>query len=187
MEFTLTEWLGSSTEPAAIIISVLLNIIISILGFIPSAFLTAANLKIFGFEYGLIISFAGEALGAIISFILYRKGIKKFISSERMQHKYLLRLGHSTGTEAFFLVFALRLFPLMPSGLVTLSGAFSKMGIFNFAIASSLGKVPSILIEAYSIQEVLIMSGKGKMILLLISFVMLVSLVLKIKKSGNKN
>ncbi|EDL66463.1 TVP38/TMEM64 family protein [Bacillus sp. SG-1] len=184
MEFHLIEWLGSFNAASAILFSILLNIIISILGIIPSAFLTAANIKLFGFEYGLMISFIGEVLGAIVSFILYRKGIQKFVHSQRINHRYLLRLRESTGTEAFLLVLGLRLFPLMPSGLVTLSGAFSKMGTINFAVASSLGKIPSIIIEAYSIQEVLIMSWKGKVILLALALFLIVSLWKRMNMSG---
>lgn len=184
LEIQLSDWLGSYNDASAITLSILLNIIISILGVIPSAFLTAANITIFGFEYGLLISFIGEVLGALISFILYRKGIKKFIHKKPIQHKHLVRLREAAGTEAFLLVLGLRLFPLMPSGLVTLSGAFSKMGTINFAVASSLGKIPSIIIEAYSIQEVLIMSWKGKIILFFFSLFLIVSLWKRISRSG---
>jgi len=58
-------------------ISIILNISISVLGFIPSVFVTAANNSYFGFWNGLILSILGEALGGMISFYLYRKGINK--------------------------------------------------------------------------------------------------------------
>ncbi|MGM0843869.1 MAG: TVP38/TMEM64 family protein [Bacillota bacterium] len=186
MENVLTEWLGSISEPAAIGLSILLNIIISTLGVIPSVFLTAANIKIFGFEYGLFLSFIGEVLGAVISFILYRKGLRKLASKKSVQQKYLQKLLHSKGREAFLLVLGLRLFPFAPSGLVTLAGAFSTMGILNFATASTLGKIPAILIEAYSVQEVLLMSGTGKFILTLTAIVLIVSFIIRVRKSTRR-
>jgi uncharacterized membrane protein YdjX (TVP38/TMEM64 family) len=61
----------------AIFVSIIINIIISILGVVSSFFITAANIGFFGFGNGLLISITGEAIGAIISFYLYRKGLKK--------------------------------------------------------------------------------------------------------------
>jgi uncharacterized membrane protein YdjX (TVP38/TMEM64 family) len=182
VEFVFSDLLDTNNLLFAIAFSILLNIIISTLGIIPSAFLTAANITIFGFEMGLLTSFIGEVLGAIVSFILYRIGIKKFINNKTLNQKYINRLIKSDGKEAFLLVFALRLFPLIPSGLVTLSGAFSRMGLINFAAASSLGKIPSILFEAFSIQEVLVMSWRGKIILTIVSLFIIVSLLKRMSK-----
>ncbi|MGF2617460.1 TVP38/TMEM64 family protein [Rossellomorea vietnamensis] len=186
MENIITDWLGSISAPAAVGLSILLNIIISTLGVIPSVFLTAANISIFGFEFGLFLSFTGEVLGAIISFILYRKGLRKIASAKDIQQTHLKKLLHSKGGEAFFLVLGLRLFPFAPSGLVTLAGAFSTMGILNFAAASTLGKIPAILIEAYSVQEVLLMSGTGKFILTLTAVVLIGSFLIRLRKSAGK-
>lgn len=155
----------------AFILSILLNVIISVLGVVPSVFITAANIKLFGLENGLILSIAGEALGAIISFYLYRKGIKKFLNTKRIKNKYITELTKSNGKKAFFMIIALRIFPLIPSGVVTLAGAISKVGIVNYSLASTIGKVPSLLIEAYSIQQILIWNWKGKVILSLFSIV----------------
>ena len=47
----------------AIPLSILINIIISLLGFIPIVFLTAINIQLFGVTNGTVISIAGEALG----------------------------------------------------------------------------------------------------------------------------
>ncbi|WP_421385022.1 TVP38/TMEM64 family protein [Bacillus salacetis] len=185
MELILSNWLGYSNQYFAIVISILLNITISILGIVPSAFLTAANITVFGFEFGMLISFIGEASGAVISFLLYQTGIKKVIGTRTkpIHQKHLTRLQKSKGAEAFFLVLALRLLPFVPSGIVTLSGAFSKMGLMNFAFASTLGKVPSILIEAYAIQEVLFLSWKGKVILSLTSLVIIIALLKRYSKN----
>ncbi|KWU54538.1 hypothetical protein [Priestia megaterium] len=66
------ESLLSTYPQIAIISSVLISVVVSILGFIPSTFVTAINLKIFGLWEGTIISFLGEVIGVIISFVLYR-------------------------------------------------------------------------------------------------------------------
>jgi len=141
----------------AILISLLVSIIIAIAGIIPSTFVTAANIIYFGFEGGLALSIIGEALGAIISFFLYRKGLKKLSqkSAGKRNPKLLDRLKDTSGAEAFVLVFLLRIFPFIPSGLVTLAASFSKMGTAAFVFSSTFGKIPALLIEAYSVHAVL--------------------------------
>lgn len=143
----------------AIIISIAISIAIAIAGLIPSTFLTAANILYFGFEIGLFISIVGEAIGAIISFFFYKYGIqvleKKFSRSNINNNKWLKRLKNSQGKEAIFLVLALRIFPFVPSGLVTLTASISKMKAAHFVMASTIGKIPALFIEAYSIETVL--------------------------------
>ncbi|MGB5007408.1 MAG: hypothetical protein WBO39_10765, partial [Ferruginibacter sp.] len=58
----------------AIIISIVVSIGVALSGVLPSFFITAANIMFFGFWNGAIISFLGEAVGAGITFILYRRG-----------------------------------------------------------------------------------------------------------------
>lgn len=134
----------------SVFVSILLNIIVSISGVLPSAFITIANLTFFGLYGGLLVSIAGEAVGAIISFILYRKGLRKW-KSKGDQNKVLLRLKNVEGKNAFWLILGLRILPFMPSGVVTLASAFSKVSIGIFAVASTIGKIPSLVIEAGAI------------------------------------
>jgi uncharacterized membrane protein YdjX (TVP38/TMEM64 family) len=176
MEEQVVRWFADSGG-YAIWISVFLNIVISLLGIVPSVFLTAANITFFGFTNGVIISIIGEASGAIVSFYLYRKGIHRFLPKFEPQNKFLIKLQKSRGGESFILILALRLFPLVPSGLVTLAGAISKVSLFAFAIASTIGKIPALLIEAYSVQQVLAWDWQGKVILVLLSLILFIIFV----------
>ena len=65
----------------AILISLALSIVVAVLGVLPSVFITAANILFFGFWPGTLISFLGEALGAVVAFVLYRKGFKKGVDA----------------------------------------------------------------------------------------------------------
>ncbi len=135
------------------------NVLIAVAGVIPSAFLTAANISILGFEVGLVVSIIGEALGAIVSFWLYRKGFSrvkhKFQVKWRWVQILLDRLYQSKGAEAVAIVLLLRLLPFVPSGFVTLTAAVGKMNILAFGIVSTIGKIPSLFIEAYGVHHVL--------------------------------
>ena len=162
----------------AVGLSIILNIAISVLGLVPSFFLTAANIHFFGFGYGLLLSIVGEAFGAIVSFYLYRKGIN--IIKEKVQFKHVLleRLQNTAGVEAFLLVIALRIFPFMPSGVVTIVSAGSNIGLLNFSIASTLGKIPALVIEAYPVHYIMNWNWQGKIILAVIA-VVIIGYVLK--------
>lgn len=167
--------------PYAIILSIIISIIISILGVVPSYFLTFANIYFFGFQYGLLISIIGETLGAIISFYLYRKGADRVIEKQTITNQFLITLSRSKGIKAFFLIIALRIFPFIPSGFVTLAGAISSTSLLNFSIASTIGKIPSLLIEAYSIEQLLIWDWRGKLMLCFLSIVLVYFLYKKKK------
>lgn len=122
----------------AVIASISLNILITITGVLPSAFITAGTVGFLGLKTGIMILIVGEAFGAIISFILYRKGIKKLVENHKMykvQNRLLRKLNKTDAISAFFIVILLRLLPFVPSGAVTLAAALSHMRLLSFSIA----------------------------------------------------
>lgn len=158
----------------AIAISILLNIVIAVLGVVPSIFLTTANLVFFGFWKGTLISFLGEAIGAWVAFYLYRKGLKKYREKQKVKQRLLRRLVNAKGFEAFTIVFSLRLLPFIPSGIVTFIAAIGKVSPIVFILASSIGKAPALLIEAISVYHIFQFSWPGKLILVLTGVILLI-------------
>lgn len=184
MEELVLYWFSQSGS-FSMVVSILLNIVISIFGVIPSFFLTAINITFYGFEKGLSISYIGECLGAGISFLLYRKGIQYVKHPIPSSSKYLDKLMQSKGKEAAILIVSLRLFPFMPSGLINLGAALSKINILHFTIASAIGKIPAMLIEGYSVKEVLSWEAEGKVALFIVSLLILVlNWLIKRKRTG---
>jgi uncharacterized membrane protein YdjX (TVP38/TMEM64 family) len=168
----------------AFFISLSLSILIAVAGLIPSFFMTAANIIFFGFWQGVFISFLGEALGAIIAFILYRKGFKKIATTRLQKFPKTQRLLDAQGTEAFLLILYLRLIPFVPSGLVTFAGAVGRVSLATFALASSLGKIPALLLEGYSAYEVTEFKWQGKIILTVGALVLI---FLSLRKFGQRS
>ncbi|MGP4079742.1 TVP38/TMEM64 family protein [Pseudalkalibacillus sp. R45] len=168
----------------AVLISVTLNILIAISGFLPSYFLTAANLYFFGFFWGTAISFAGEAAGALLAFLLYRKGFRKFTRTKLERYSKAKRLIELEGKKAFLFIFGLRLMPFMPSGVVTFFSAIGIVSIWTFFAASTLGKFPALLLEALAVTQVLEWNMLGKMILMGVSIAFLLSLRTMMKKQN---
>ncbi|MFC0189722.1 TVP38/TMEM64 family protein [Fictibacillus aquaticus] len=149
----------------ALAISLLLSITVAVLGLVPSVFITAANILFFGFWKGTAISFAGEALGAAVSFWLYRKGFKAAIQQKLCTYPRLQKLVNTDGKEAFLMIVSLRLLPFVPSGVVTFAAAAGKVSAALFIVASTIGKAPALLLEAYSVNAVTEWGTEGKIVL----------------------
>ncbi|PLT31276.1 VTT domain-containing protein [Peribacillus deserti] len=110
---------------------------------------------------------AGEALGAVFSFYIYRKGIKKM--TVKPIYTIVRKLQGTTGAELFLLIIALRIFPFIPSGAVTIAGAATTISLPGFALASTIGKIPALLIEAYAVKAVLHWDIKGQLLFAVLS------------------
>ncbi|WP_232336884.1 TVP38/TMEM64 family protein [Planococcus lenghuensis] len=158
----------SGSEYTAVILSIFVGIVVAILAVIPSVFVTSANILVFGFWEGAFLSFLGEAIGAVVAFLLYQFGLRNI--SRHYLHRFssLQRLVDVQGKEAFFLIFALRLTPFTPSSIVTYFASIGKVSWQTFAVASSLGKIPALLLEAYSIYHLVNWTIEGKLLLLVI-------------------
>ncbi|OAN12354.1 hypothetical protein A3783_12500 [Exiguobacterium undae] len=156
IEATFLHWLEQA-DTFAVPISLLVSILVSLFGVLPSAFITAANLLYFGFWEGLLLSFLGEALGAGIAFYVYRRGFRQIepLIRSPLVLKWLDKLTKQTGWDAFWSILFLRLLPFAPSGLVTFLSATSGVSALVFLSASTIGKVPALLLEAFAVNELI--------------------------------
>ena len=164
----------------ALFISLLVSVLIAVAGVLPSFFVTAANIIFFGYWPGILISFLGEAIGAIVSFVLYRKGFKKSIAGRLQKFPRAQQLVNARGHEAFLLILSLRLIPFVPSGLVTFAAAIGRVSAPTFIIASSVGKLPALLLEGYSVYQVSQFNWQGKLILGIVALVLIYITIKKI-------
>lgn len=171
----------------ALLSSLAISILIAVIGILPSFFVTAANILFFGFWEGIVVSFAGEALGAVVAFYLYRKGFKKGATQQLEKYKTVNALLQSEGGKAFWLIFSLRLIPFVPSGLVTFAAAIGRVSAIVFLISSSLGKLPALLLEGYAVYEVTEFGWQGKVILTVAALFILYFVIKQIAGSRSKN
>lgn len=149
----------------AVILSIFINTVLATLAVIPSVFVTSANITVFGFWEGTIYSFLGESIGAVVAFFLYRSGLRNVSRRYLGRFPNAKRLIDAQGKEAFLLIIVLRLIPFTPSSLVTYFASVGKVSWQNFAVASLLGKIPALLLEAYSVYHVANRTAEGKWLL----------------------
>lgn len=171
----------------AFLISILLSVIIAILGVVPSFFVTAATILFFGFWQGVFISFLGESVGAVVAFFLYRKGFKQKTAYQLKKFPKVQRLVEATGKEAFLLILSMRLIPFIPSGLVSFAAAIGRVTALTFILSSSLGKIPALLLEGYSVYQVTQFNWQGKIILATIAVFLFYLAAKQISRRIKKN
>ncbi len=170
----------------ALLSSLTINVLIAVVGVIPSFFVTAANILFFGFWQGVGVSFLGEAVGAVVAFYLYRKGFKKGATQQLDKYKTIATLIKAENKQAFWLVLSLRLIPFVPSGLVTFAAAIGRVSAFAFLVASSLGKLPALLLEGYAVYQVTEFGWQGKLILTLVALAILFFIIRQIRSGRVK-
>lgn len=132
----------------AIPISLLISIGISLAGILPSVFITGANIVFFGPIKGFLISLLGETIGAYVTFTVYRLGFKKKIEKFTHKHRLISQIVNSNRKKAGLLILQGRIIPFIPSGIITLAASISNVNSIIFTIATLIGKIPSIALEA---------------------------------------
>ena len=168
------------------LISIGLGVLVALLGVVPSFFLTAANILFFGFWEGTLLSFASESIGNMLAFLLYRKGFRQALEGKLQKHKRLNRLFLAENKTAFFLILALRIFPFVPSGLVTFASAIGKVSAPVFFIASSAGKIPAILLEASAVYGFMKADWKVQAAIAILSMGIIIFILLR-RNKNDKN
>lgn len=131
----------------AVVISMLIDILINVLGFLPSIFISTANGVVFGVGIGIVISWLAESIGVIISFWLMRCVLRQ--SAERLiaKSKYLQKMDEFSGANGFKMMLIARSMPYFPSGIITALGAVSSIRFRDYALATLIGKFPAVALE----------------------------------------
>lgn len=128
----------------AMAVSFLIDVLINIVGFLPSIFLSTANGLVFGIGMGIFISWLGETVGVLISFWLMRTLFRNMAQKVIEQNRMLSKLDEYSTLWAMAIA---RAVPYSPNGLVTALGALSHISYRDYFIGCLIGKLPSVAIE----------------------------------------
>lgn len=126
------------------------NLLVGAVGFVPSVFMTALNISLYGIGSGLLLSLIGEVFGVWIGFHLYRFGFSK-LKAEWRQHRLWSYLHSRKTSQLFFGIIVLRLLPFVPSGLVTAAASATTIRSTQFLFASTIGKIPAVALEVAAV------------------------------------
>ncbi len=159
--------------------------------FFPFILLEGAVAMIYGVFWGVIISWVGEVSGAIFMFVFARFFFRGKITSWLEKSRYLKQADDYSSQHGFRILFYARVFPLVPTGIITSVAAISKISNRDFLIATTLGKLPPIIIKVvlgYDIINVKENGVKSAIALILIVVFCYIVFLLKKEKTykGNK-
>lgn len=136
-----------SYGPWAMLVSMLIDILINAVGFLPSIFVSTANGLVFGLVPGIIISWLAETIGVVISFYIMRYFLQDAATKLISKNKFLLKVDDLSDKNGFLIMTFARTLPYFPSGLITALGAISKIKPRDYIIANLIGKFPSTALE----------------------------------------
>lgn len=168
----------------AALISFVIDVLINLVGFLPSIFLSTANGLVFGVFWGTIISWLGETTGVAISFwvmrVLFRGAAIKLIE----KHKTLQTIDQYDTWKAVAIA---RAIPYMPNGLVTAIASISSMRFRDHLIGSLIGKLPSVAIEVMLGHDVVLMKQHAmRLTILVIAITVIYFIIWRVQKKHNK-
>ena len=133
--------------PMAMVVSMLLDIFVNAVGFLPSIFISTANGLVFGMWPGIIISWLAETIGVVISFYIMRYFLRDTADKLIAKSKVLMKVDDFSGKNGFVVMLFARSLPYFPSGVITALGAISKIKPRDYILANLIGKFPSTALE----------------------------------------
>lgn len=136
-----------SFGPMAMLVSMVLDIFVNAVGFLPSIFISTANGLVFGMCPGIIISWLAETIGVVISFYIMRYFLRDTADKLIAKSTVLMKVDDFSGKNGFVVMLFARSLPYFPSGVITALGAISKIKPRDYILANLIGKFPSTALE----------------------------------------
>ncbi|KIL45637.1 TVP38/TMEM64 family protein [Jeotgalibacillus soli] len=123
------------------LIGLLLPVLEAFLPFLPLVVFVVANANAYGLLAGILISWAGASIGALLVFLLIRRyGDRRFLTFIRNQ-KQVQKLTNWVERHGFGPLFLLLCFPFTPSALVNVVAGLSRISVLQYMLAVVTGKL----------------------------------------------
>lgn len=127
----------------SILVYLLAQIIQIIICVIPGQMLQFAAGYTFGFWFGLVLSWIGAAIGAVISYYLAKllgQGILYLLFDEEQMESFIEKLNSK---KAIIAVFVIYLIPGLPKDACSYAAGISNMKLKPFLLVSLIGRTPA--------------------------------------------
>jgi uncharacterized membrane protein YdjX (TVP38/TMEM64 family) len=97
---------------------------------------------------GAAVTWTGSASASILMFLLIRYGYQEWGMKVLHRYQNIGKLTLLFERNAFLTIMFARLVPFIPSIVVNLYSAMSRVSFATYAVASSIGKIPAMLLFA---------------------------------------
>lgn len=134
----------------SIMISILFVAICAFFPVIPFPVLAGTIGAVFGATNGVFISLTGAMAGTMVFFFISRYGFRTLAQEKLKKYSKLNKYEHLLSENSFFTILSIRMIPIIPAIVFNLICSLSKVKWFIFFTASTIGKIPNILILSYA-------------------------------------
>jgi uncharacterized membrane protein YdjX (TVP38/TMEM64 family) len=134
----------------SLLISMLFVAICVFFPIIPFPVLAAVIGGVFGTTQGVFISLTGAMAGTMAFFILSRYGFRDYAQAKLMNKPKVQEYESFLNHNSFMAILTCRLIPIIPAPVVNIICGLSKVKGLVFFSASTIGKLPNILILSYA-------------------------------------
>lgn len=138
-------WVGESNHvPLVIVIAICL----ALFPVIPYPLVGGVIGAAYGPLLGGVITWIGSAVASILMFLFVRYGYQEWGSRLLQRHHRLGQVTELFEKNAFLTILFTRFIPFIPSILINVYSALSRVSFAVYTLASSLGKIPAMLLFA---------------------------------------
>jgi uncharacterized membrane protein YdjX (TVP38/TMEM64 family) len=134
----------------SIMISMLLVAICVFFPIIPFPVLAGVIGGVFGATLGMIVSLTGAMVGTMGFFYLSRYGFRDYAQQKLINYPKVKEYEAFLNRNSFLAILTCRLIPIIPAPVVNIVCGLSNVKWLTFFIASTIGKIPNILILSYA-------------------------------------
>lgn len=123
--------------------------VIATVAFLPGSLLTLTAGAVFGVVKGVAIVFPSAVVGSTLAFVLSRYAIRPVIERRVADDPRFDAIDRAVGREGLWIVFLLRLSPLMPYNLLNYALGLTRVPLSRYVLAS-VGMIPGTILYVYS-------------------------------------
>jgi uncharacterized membrane protein YdjX (TVP38/TMEM64 family) len=143
----LLHWIRQGGTEYLIVTSVL-AICFALFPIIPYPIIGGVLGAAYGPFTGSAVTWIGSSLASILMFAIVRYGYQDWGKKWLFRYERLANITIMFEKNAFMTIFITRLIPVIPSIIVNIYSALSRVTFIKYAVSSSLGKVPSMILFA---------------------------------------
>ncbi|WP_372663389.1 TVP38/TMEM64 family protein [Cohnella sp.] len=139
------DWFHQSDNIALI---ALMAVLMALFPVIPYPFVGGVLGAAFGPVLGGVITWVGSTAASILMFLFVRYGYQEWGSRVLYRYNSLGKITELFERNAFLTIIFARLIPFVPSFIINIYAALSRVSFGAYALSSALGKVPAMLLFA---------------------------------------
>ncbi|WP_088105275.1 TVP38/TMEM64 family protein [Halalkalibacter urbisdiaboli] len=133
---------------------------------------------------GSMITWLGSSLASVMMFVFVRYGYQDWGQAILSRYQTLSKVTHLFERNGFMAVFIFRLLPVVPSIVVNIYSAVSKLSFISYTIASSIGKIPAMIL--FAVIGNTLFTNPGQLLFIVISYGIFLAIVYACYRIVNK-